>query len=236
MGLPSPTQLSELSGLILKQGQHCHGVWGKFKGVLASLVATAVPSAAQSGITQGAAAAGVSSGLQVGGAVLGTTFAPLGAALAPWIAAATIATQAGKIFSLHDLKADASRSQNADVNYKCVCGACAKNIGYILDKKERNVALMGIGVATVGASAILKGIHSAGKALYSKAKGEMRPKEKVSRDIVLSARQGCTAAMGTAFLLSGTWSFTGNREAATMATAVAIITSEDGWDKFQSLW
>ncbi|MGF1626119.1 MAG: hypothetical protein ACFCVH_14650 [Alphaproteobacteria bacterium] len=240
MGLPSPEQLNQLSGLILKQGQYTHGAWGKFKSVLASLTAKLAPAAVQAGVSHGAAAAGVSSGLQVGFTVgsvaVGTAIAPIGAALAPWIGAAVVATQAGKIFSLHDLKADALRGGSRDVNYSCACRKCAKNIGYIIDKKERNVALVAIGVGTLGASAILKGFHSLGKKLYSAAAGETRPKETVSREVVESARGGCTTAMGAVFLLSGSWSFTGNRDSETMATAVAIITSADGWEKLKSLW
>jgi hypothetical protein len=240
MGLPSPDQLRELSGLILKQGQFCNGKWQMFKSVMASLMAKLAPVGVQSGITHAVAASGVASGLQVGftmGSVaVGTAVAPVGAILAPWIAAATIATQAGKIFSLHDLKSDASRGGSKDVNYTCVCGSCAKNIGYIIDKKERNVALVAVGVGTLGVSAIFKGIHSVGKKLYSKAAGEMRPKEKTCRAIVDSARRGCTTAIGTVFLLSGSWSFTGGRDTETMATAVATITSVDGWEKLHGAW
>lgn len=240
MGLPSPDQLNELSGLVAKQGQLCHGAWGKFKSVLASLAAKLGPTAVQTGATHAAAAAGVSSGLQVGftvgGVAVGTAIAPIGAALAPWIGAAVVASQAGKIFSLHDLKADAARGGSKDVNYTCGCGACARNIGYVLDKKERNVALVAVGVGTLGVSAIFKGFHSVGKKLYSKAMGETRPKERTCRDLIASARKGCTTAMGAIFLLSGPWSFTGSRDSETMATAVAIITSDDGWEKLHGLW
>ena len=241
MGLPSPDQLRQLNGLIVKQGQLCHGKWAKFKGVMASLMAKLAPSVAQGAISHGVTAAtGVSTGLQVGAAVggvaLGVAIAPIGAALAPWIAAATISTQAGKIFSLHDLKADATKGGSADVNYKCVCGACAKNLGYVIDKKERNVALVAVGVGTLGVSAIFKGIHSVGKKLYSKAAGEMRPKEQTCRALIDSGRKGCTTALGAVFLLSGSWSLTGTRETETMATAVAILTSDDGWEKLHGLW
>lgn len=240
MGLPSPEQLNQLSGLVVKQGQLCHGKWPKFKGVLGSLLTALAPTAAQTGVTQATTAMGVSSGLSVGvttgGVLIGTTVAPIGAALAPWIGAATIAMQAGKIFSLYDLKEDALKGGSKAVNYTCGCGKCAKNIQYIIDKKERNVALVAVGVATLGVSAIGKAFHSVGKSLYAKVTGETRPKEKCCRDIVASARAGCTAAMGTIFLLSGSWTFMGDRDTATMATAVATITSEDGWEKLKSQW
>jgi hypothetical protein len=241
MGLPSPEQLAELSGKIEEQGRLCHGAWGKFTSVLKSIALKLGPTAVQTGATQGASALGVSSGLQVaavsvGGVSVGVTLAPIGAALAPWIGAAMIACQAGKIFGLYDLRDDALKGGNSPVLYSCRCGKCAKNIQYIIDKKERNVALVAVGVGTLGVSAIFKGFHSFGKKVYSAAKGETRPKEQVSRDLVTSARGGCTAAMGVIFLLSGSWSLTGPRDAETMATAVAIMTSSDGWEKLKSNW
>lgn len=216
------------------------GKWGTFKNVCASIMSKLGPAAVQSGVTQGASALGVSSGahigFQIGAVSVGTAFAPVGVALAPWIGAASIASQAGKIFSLHDLKADALKSGNSPVNYTCNCGKCAQSIGYVLDKKERNVALVAIGVATVGVSAIFKAVHSIGKSAVSAIKGEQRPKELTCRALVDSARGGCTVAMATIFLLSGSWSFMGNRDASTMATAVAIMTSKDGWEKLKTLW
>lgn len=237
MGLPSPQQLAELSGKIVEQGRLCHGTWGKFTSVLKSLAMKLGPTAMQTGATQGASALGVSSGLQVVGiGAVGITLAPIGAALAPWIGAALVASQAGKIFDLYDLKDDALKGGNSPVLYSCRCGKCAKNIQYIIDKKERNVALVAVGVGTLGVSAIFKGFHSLGKKIYSSAKGETRPKEQVSRALVDSARGGCTAAMGVVFLLSGSWSLTGPRDAETMTTAVAIMTSSDGWEKLKSSW
>lgn len=237
MGLPSPEQLAELSGKIVEQGQLCHGVWGKFSSVMKSLMLKLGPMAAQTGVTQAASAAGVTSGLQVVAVgAASVTLAPIGAALAPWIGAAMIASQAGKIFDLYDLRDDAVKSTKSPTRYGCGCGNCVKNIQYIIDKKERNVALVAVGVGTLGVSAIFKGFHSLGKKIYSAAKSEMRPKEKVSRDLVDSARGGCTAAMGVVFLLSGSWSLTGPRDAETMATAVAIMTSSDGWEKLKSNW
>lgn len=240
MGLPTPAELNELSGKIVQQGGLCMGNWDRFAVVLKSIMTKVAPAAVQTGVSEGVAAAGVSSGVTVGfqaGAVaLGVTIAPIGAALAPWVAAASVASQAGKIFSLHDIKADAVKGGNPEVTYSCVCSACAKNIGYIIDKKERNVALVALAVATVGATAVVKVAHSIGKKLYSALKGEQRPKELACRALVNSARGGCTTAMATIFLLSGSWSFMGDRSAETMATAVAIITSEDGWEKLRSLW
>jgi hypothetical protein len=233
MGLPSPQQLDELSKRVLEEDKRCHGNWSKFQTVLSSLLQKAAPSALQSAITQGASAVGVHSGLAL---VTGVTIAPIGAAIGPWLAAATIASQAGKIFSLYDLKDDAARSSNGLTDYKCKCGNCAKNITYIIDKKERNVGIVAVSVFTLGVVAIGKGIHSIGKSVYSKLAGDMRPKEKTCRDLVSSARSGCTAAMGAIFLLSGSWSLTGSRESETMATAVANITTEDGWEKLKTLW
>lgn len=242
MGLPSPEQLQELSGLIIKEKQRCYNRWDKFKNVMAAIAAKLGPILAQKGATLAAAKAGVDSGLPltvatVAGTGVGVTLAPIGVALAPWIAAATIANQAGKIFSLHDLKTDATKGASANVDYVCHCRQCAKNIGYIIDKKERNVGLVAVGVGTLGVSAVLKAAHSVGKKLYSKyIEKEMRPKERTCRDLIRSAREGCTVAMATIFLLSDNWTFMGDRQAKAMATAVAIITSDDGWEKLHSLW
>lgn len=41
--------------------------------------------------------------------------------------------------------------------------------------------------------------------------------------------------MGAILLLSGRWSFTGSRDSETMATAAAIITSDDGWERLHGL-
>lgn len=240
MGLPTPAELNDLSRLLVYQERLCMGKWDKFANVSKSIMSKLGPAALQSGVTQGAASLGVSSGahigFQIGAVSVGTAFAPVGVALAPWIGAATIASQAGKIFSLHDLKADALKSGSSPVNYTCNCGNCAKSIKYVLDKKERDVALVAIGVATVGVSAIFKAVHSMGKSVTSAIKGEQRPKELTCRALIDSARGGCTVAMATIFLLSGSWSFTGNRDASTMATAVAIMTSKDGWEKLKTLW
>lgn len=241
MGLPSPGELNKLSGLIIEQGRLCNGKWATFTGVLRSITAKLAPAAAQSGITQGAAALGVASGapiagIQVAGITASLTFAPIGAVLAPWVGAATVASQAGKIFGLHDIRSDALGKAGGAVMYTCRCQNCAKNITYVIDKKERDVALVAVGVATVGISAIFKSVHSIGKKVKSAVMGEQRPKELTCRALVESARGGCTTAMAAIFLLSGSWSMFGKRDANTMATAVAIMTSEDGWEKLKSLW
>jgi len=240
MGLPTPAELNVLSQHLVDQKRLCMGNWDKFSNVAKSIMSKLGPAAMQSGVTHGAAALGASSGAQIGfqvGAVsAGIAFAPIGVALAPWIATASIASQAGKIFSLHDLKADAVKSGSSSVNYTCNCGKCAGSIGYVLDKKERDVALVAIGVATVGVSAIFKTMHSIGKSAASAIKGEQRPKELTCHALIESARGGCTVAMATIFLLSGSWSFMGKREASTMTTAVAIMTSQDGWKKLKTLW
>ncbi|MGH7121300.1 MAG: hypothetical protein ACRELF_25595 [Gemmataceae bacterium] len=201
--------------------------------MLSSLLQKALPSAVQSSVTEVAAAMGIHGGLAL---VAGISIAPNGAAIGPWVAAATIATQAGKIFELYDLKADAARSGSKATDCRCACGGCVKNIGYVIDKKERNVGVVAVSVFTSGVAAIAKGIHSVGKSVYSKLAGDMRPKEKTCRDIVTSARRGCNVAMGTIFLLSGSWSLTGPRDSKTLGTAAAIITSEDGWEKLRTLW
>ncbi|MDP4023572.1 hypothetical protein Q8W71_13115 [Methylobacterium sp. NEAU 140] len=244
MGLPSPQQLDELSSKISAVKGQCNGAWPKFKGVMKTLTEVGVPTALQSGVTGLASLGGISSGLQVGASVnvlgtsvlAGTTIAPIGAALAPWIGAATVAVQAGKIFDLYDLMEDAQKQGSSSVRYTCGCGTCAKNIQYVIDKKERNVAVVATSIFTFGAVGIGKKIHSIGKWAYSKGVGEERPKEKVCKALIESGRNGCTAAMGTIFLLSGSWTFMGSRDRQTMAAAVATLVSEDGWEKLKGNW
>jgi len=192
------------------------------------LAVTAGSMAGKGAINAGATAAGVTTAGATT-AVGFVAFVPLGAALAPWIAAADIARQAGAIFELHDLKEQAVARGAAAGRYRCLCGNCFENISYVLDKKERNVGRIAIGVATVGVSAVFTSIYSIGKSFQSG-----RPKEIHSKGLVASARGGCTVAMATIFLLAGNWEFMRGGNAGTMRRAIAIITSEDGWETLKS--
>lgn len=229
MSLPTPAQLEELSRRIVEHGKLIKGKWYTFKGMLQSLeqasgdiASKVVGTAAKSGVNAVAATAGLTAG---------AAFVPLGTALAPWIAAAEIVRQAGTIFELHNLKDYALQSERSKNRYYCVCGKCFENIKYVVDKKERNVGRVAIGVATLGVSTVFTTANSIVKSFQSG-----RPKEMVSKGLVESARGGCTVAMAAIFLLAGNWQFLRGGHAGTMRRAIAIITSEDGWEVLKANW
>lgn len=240
MTLPTPTQMDALTQLVAEHGKITKGKWYTFKGMSQALERARGDIA--SGIVGGAAKGGLNAVSHVS---TGTTIAvPLGAAgaasitlipfaavLAPWIAAADIVRQSSDIFELHDLKDHAKANPPSSVQYRCGCGKCFDNIKYVVDKKERNVGRIGIGVATIGISAIFTSIYSVAKSFQSG-----RPKEMVSRGLVDSARAGCTTAVATIFLLSGNWSFLRGGNAGIMRRAIAVMTSEDGWEVLKSSW
>lgn len=232
MGLPSVDQLNELAQIELDENKVLQTTWKQLYGFLQTLVISGAPSAAQGAVTHGAAQVGVTSGLTIMGSI---TVAPIGAALAPWIGAAMVASKVGKVMGLYDIKNGAVGNGVGD--YPCSCGHCQKNIQYIIDKQENKAAYIAIGVATLGVFTIGKASHSFGKWAYSLAKGQQRPKERVSRELVNSARKNkCRAAMAIIFLLSGSWSLHGSAEQKTWCTAIAIIASGDGWEEFQKKW
>lgn len=260
MGLPTPEQLEELSAILAGQapGQNRIGFWSEedqrrdlgrlntpsrpSSVPVSDKAATFAKKTGQFAVTTGVPAAvnavahveyGIRSSVQMAGHTV--TIAPLGAALSAWIGITTVAVQAGKVFDLYTLRDDARSTIRNRTTYYCECGKCAGNIQYIIDKKERNVGVVALSVGTLGVVGIGKMFHSVGKKLKSKIMGETRPKERVSREIVASARGGCLAAMGTIFLLSGSWTH-GYREKKTMEAAVLTLTATNGWEKLQSNW
>lgn len=229
MSLPTPTQLAELSKLIVEHGKLTNGKWYTYKGMLQTLeraggelVTSAVSSGAQNALTRGGAVIGVTTG---------SAFVPFGAVLAPWIAAADVVRRSGDIFELHDLKEHALSKKVNDLQYFCKCGKCFENIKYVVHKKERNVARIAIGVATLGVSVVFTTGYSVYKSFQSG-----RPKERTSRGLVESARGGCTVAIATIFLLSGEWKFMRGGNAGIMRRATAVMTSEDGWEALKGSW
>jgi len=232
MSLPTAKQFEDLSGKIVEHGKVIKEKWYTYKGMLQALeqskgdiVSAAVGSATKEVLTL---ATGVTTGV---------TLIPFAAVLTPWIGAAQVATQAGTIFELHDLKEFAVKPGEANGNkYFCMCGKCADNIQYVVDKKERNVGRIGIAVGTLGVSTIFTKAYSIGKFVKSYAKGEERPKERTCRGLLEAARGGCTVAMATVFLLAGNWQFMRGGEAGTMRRAIAMITSEDGHKVLMGEW
>lgn len=227
MGLPSHEQLRELAVLIEKERPK-EGLLSKTgrKGV--KVLEKAALSAVGSAVNKGLTSAGVQSGLHIGVSLGG-----MSSAVSAWTSAALVAVQASKVFSLYDILDDAQGARSRKMAYECRCGECAKNIKYIIEKKERNVAIVGLGVATLGAVSIGKTIHSIGKKLFFSS--EPRPKQLVSEGIVRSAKGGCTTAMATVFLLAGSWR-QGYRDKDTMVTAVKTLTEAEGWERFKSSW
>jgi hypothetical protein len=238
MTLPTPDQMQDLSARIVKHGELLKGKWYTVKGMTQSLerasgkiASTLVGSGVKAGIGlasgTGTALAGAT-GITVG--VFAVTIIPFGAVLAPWIAFVDIVRVAGDIFELHDLREDAVKGA-LSVRYRCICTKCAANIKYVVDKKERNVGRVAIGVGTVGVSAIFTSAYSIIKKFQSG-----RPKELVSKGLVDAARGGCTVAMAAVFLMCGNWVFLRGGNAGIMRRAIAIITAEDGWSVLKSEW
>lgn len=239
MSLPTPAQMNELSQLIVDHSKITKGKWYTYKGVKQILeqksgdIATlALGTGAKQALTT-ATGVTVKALVVPTGVVGGVALISFGAVLAPWIAVADIARQSGTIFELHDLKEHAAgkHPSTSNVRYHCQCGKCFDNIKYVVDKKERNVGRMAVGVFTFGVSAVFTSIYSIGKSFQSG-----RPKELVSRGLVESARSGCTTAIAAIFLMSGNWEFMRGGNAGTMQRAIAIITSEDGWEVLKSEW
>lgn len=239
MSLPTPTQLQELGQYLVTQGKLTKGKWYTYKGMLQTLErsrGTMLSSTAGAGARigvglasgTGAALSSATGLIAIGPAAI--TLIPFGAVLAPWIAAADIVRVAGDIFELHDLKDDAAKGSGS-TRYRCACGQCTENIRYVVDKKERNVARVAVGVATLGVSAIATTANSIYKSFQSG-----RRKEQVSRGLVASAQGGCTVAIAAVFLMCGNWQFLRGGNAGIMRRPISVMTSEDGWAVLKSEW
>ena len=159
---------------------------------------------------------------------------PVNAALGPWLAAADIARQSGNIFALHDLAAAAQGKGGKCAQYVCVCGKCGYNIGYIVNKKETNVAKMAVGVATVGAASLVFAPVSIYKWVANTYGTRTDQKLAVSEAIVEAARKNCTLAMATIFVLVSEWDKA--RPGAAVARALAILLSTDGGESLKKQW
>ncbi len=223
MALPTHDQLEELSHLIIEEGSRIRGKWYSFQSMKAYLNAGKGPviqKMVTTAATKGAAALGISTG---------SAIIPFGMVLAPWIGAASIVIKSNGLFDLHDIRETLNKGEPN--SYTCHCGKCAENIRYIIDKKERKTAVMAVSIFTAGLPALATSLNSIRKHFQ---KG--RPKEMKSKELVESARGGCTAAMATVFLLSGEWSMRERPDVETMNTAVAILTAEDGWEELKSRW
>jgi hypothetical protein len=63
-------------------------------------------------------------------------------------AIAAIAYRPDGIFALHDLRESAA--DTGDLAYHCSCSNCVNDPTYVINRKEANVAIMTVGVATLG--------------------------------------------------------------------------------------
>jgi hypothetical protein len=230
MPLPPPDSIETLFGFLRPYSNSTtFGPFNKVKSELqkvAKMLGTlGVQSAMQTGITSGVAAAGVASGVSLGV----VAFAPLGAALGPWLSAAAIYTKADGIFALHDLKEFASGRRQGI--YKCSCGKCAGGLQYVIDRKENNVAVLALAPFTAGLSAIVDRINSVRKSFQKN-----RPKEQHSRQFVVSARGSCVCAMASIMLLCGKWPADKPPDQALLIEAITILLATDGWEHLKAKW
>jgi hypothetical protein len=225
MGLPTEEILKQLGALVVGEGKKSNGKWYTYKGVMDSLdrmkgdiAVTAAGSGAQSAVTGVAAVGGVHSGLVAASAmgIAMVTFMPIGAALAPWIAAATVAAQNNDINELIGLEESYA--------YSCKCGGCRKRIKYVYEKKQINIAKKVAGVFTAGVATLVTTAYSVYKHYYG-----AHEKDEAAKGLVESARTGCTIAMAAIFLICGNWSSVRGGDVGTMKRACAVMTSEDGW-------
>lgn len=177
-------------------------------------------------------------GLHVAGvAVVGVgmiAFAPLSAALSPWLKAYQLSQMTDGIFGLYDALEQAKKSDNNAMQFHCYCGACAKNIQYMIDKIEWRAFHSAAAVGTLSAWWFLKKAHSAIKACKPTSK-----KGEVSLALVKAAGSGCSVATAVIFMrvvdkMSDTKSKAA--QAKILSTVAAIICSEDGWEEFKELW
>ena len=233
MALPTADQLKELQAAIVEANLAGSSTLSKCEALYASLLSTVVSAGLSSSAGHVAKAVGGSLN-PASVAVAGIGFAGITSALAPWIAAADIARQASSIFELHDLEAAARKAGNT--GYSCVCAKCADNIHYIVDRKERDVSRIAVGVATLGVSSIVCSGLSAAKWAAKKWGDRADHKLIVSNELVDSARaaKSCIVAMATIFLLVSNWDVA--RRGGPYARAVAIICSTDSGEMLKGNW
>src|SRR5579872_179475 len=231
MALPPPEKLEELNQICNRQFWSKRGNYGDFDAVkdwLKKYLTMAAVAGAQAGLQTGiTAASGVATVSVAVGGGLSVALFPLGAALGPWLAAATIGYKANGIFALHDLKEAAGRR----TGYTCSCGQCVKGIQYVINKKENNVAILAVSVFTAGLPLIFDKINSVRKSFQSN-----RPKETISRQFVTSAKGGCVCAIAAIMLLCGEWKHEATPDKNLIIEAIAIMVSENGWRKLKSKW
>jgi hypothetical protein len=234
MSLPPPEALDKIARVIGSHSNRLNApefdifdkLYLSMTKVLKGLVTTGLDKGLQAGAT---ALIAPSSGLTIGAGMASMTMFTVGAALAPWIGAATIAYQADGIFALNDLKDHIQRRGGG--RYSCSCGKCAEGLQYIIDKKEVKVAIVAVSIFTAGVPALIAGMNS-----FRKKFQKGRPKEMHSKQFCASARDGCKCAIATIMMLSGSWPTDEPPSLELMSETVCIIMAKNGWERLKSHW
>ena len=174
--IPAPEVLSDLVKHLEPHQNTLRTKSEKYMVVLATLAKTALASgrktAIQTGLTTAVAAAGLKTGVAIGVAGASVTFAPIGAALAPWVVLAEAGRVSTRVNGFIDLRDDANRSwpnSNSEMQYVCKCGKCGKNIGYIVDKEHARFARKAVYATLIGLVVLpFKIAHQSARALRRK--------------------------------------------------------------------
>ena len=231
MALPPPERLHELAHIFHTAAPPPESFepFSSVKAKLAKYTKMVAMAGAQSGIQAGITAASGTTTVMVGFGAASIALFPLGAALAPWLAALAIGYKANGIFALHDLRASARG--RGEVSYSCSCGHCDANLTYVIDRKETNVAIMAVGVFTLGLALIADRINSVRKSFQSN-----RPKERICISLVEGARAGCICAIAAIMMICGKWKHDEKADLELVTEAIAIIWSNDGHARLKSKW
>jgi hypothetical protein len=221
MKIPTPDMLAKI--LEVCQGAAPQPTafepFSETKAKIAKYAKAAFIAGAQSGLQTAVTAGSGVATLSVPVGMASLALFPLGAALAPWLTAAAIASKAESIFALHDLRSSAK----AGGGFKCSCGNCVANLTYVIDRKENNVAVLAVGVFTAGLAIIADRLNSVRKSFEKN-----RPKERICTSIVTGARGGCVCAIGTVLMI--------REEKDAIVDAIAVIWSTDGALRLKSKW
>lgn len=220
-GLIPPDRLQGLVKDVFSKAPKTYTSFSSTLTTLKSIALAGSRAAVESGIQAGVTmSSGVSSGVVVGAGFASMTLFPLGAALAPWLGALAIAQASTQIFALYNLKEAATKTGAG--GYPCTCGKCVESIGYIINKKENNVAIAAVSIFTVGLALAADRINSIRKSFQKN-----RPKEQMCRNLINGARGGCICAIGAIILLCGDWPEKVEKQQALILETTAIIWSDD---------
>lgn len=230
MALPPPEKLQELNQICNKEVWSKRGKYGTADAVkdwLKKYLTMAGTAAAQSALQHGVTAASGVATVTVGVGIASVALFPLGAALGPWLAALAVGAKADGIFRLYDLKEQATKNGG----YTCSCGKCVAGLQYVIDKKETFVAVVAVSPFLAALPIIANRVHSVIKSFEPN-----RPKERISRQFVDSAKGSCICAIASIMMLCGDWKQDEAPNKELMIEAISIMVADDGWRKLKSKW